>query len=268
MKKQLQLGLVVEGNSTGSAILRLPKIAEELGPIKSATLRVARRLSNSLRAGYAVSDYEGLQAARLILLRAPDRAVTRIVEELCASELKFANLSFVLSESWLMNDVLEPLRARGASVATLLAIRARGRRWFVVEGQVTAVRHIRHLMARNEARALELRPGTKQLYFAAELLTRAIPVPLFMGARQALRASGISGRHLQTLLDEMAHEMLKDSLEGARTSWGGPLTECSVETANGYFERLRRNHPRLAEIVDEQLLWARRRMSKHATASG
>ncbi len=266
MKKQLQLGLVVEGNSTGSAILRLPRIAEELGPIKSATLRVARRLSNSLHAGYAIADYEELQAARLILLRAPDSVIPRIVEELCASELAFRNMSFVLSESWLMNDVLEPLTARGASIATMLAISARGHNWFVIEGQVTAVRQIRRLMARNDASALELRPGTKPCYFAAELLARAIPVPLFMTAQQALRASGVSGHHLQTLLDEMAHQALKDSLEGARTSWGGPLTECSAETASGYFDKLRRNYPRLAEMVEEQIAWARRRTSKQSAA--
>ncbi len=72
MKKHLQLGLIAEGNSTNSAVLRLPKIADELGPVKSVTLRVARRLSNFLRAGYAVSEYKDLDAARVVLLRVPD----------------------------------------------------------------------------------------------------------------------------------------------------------------------------------------------------
>jgi hypothetical protein len=96
MRKQPLLGLVVEGNSTGSAVLRLPNITEELGPIKSAALRVARRLSNFLRAGYAVAEYQELQAARVILLRVPDAAVLRIVSELSEAELVFKELSFVL----------------------------------------------------------------------------------------------------------------------------------------------------------------------------
>ncbi len=96
MKRQLQVGLVVEGSSTDSAILRLPRTAQELGPVKSGSLRVARRLSNMMHGGYAVADYEELQAARLILVFVPDQAVPRIVEELCESELVFKDLAFAL----------------------------------------------------------------------------------------------------------------------------------------------------------------------------
>src|SRR5579875_1445654 len=133
MKKQLQVGLVVEGNSLHSDVLRLPKLSQELGPIKSATLRVSRRLSNMLRAGYAVSDYEELQTARLILLRIPDCAIARIVEELSECDLVFKDLAFVLCESWAMNDVLEPLRVRGAAVGTMVGVSSIQRNWFVVE---------------------------------------------------------------------------------------------------------------------------------------
>ena len=51
MKKQLQVGLVVEGNATTSPVLRLSSLTDELGPIKSGGLQVARRVSNFLRAG-------------------------------------------------------------------------------------------------------------------------------------------------------------------------------------------------------------------------
>src|SRR3954467_8567466 len=109
MKKQLQLGLVVEGNSTESTVLHLPKLVEQLGPVKSTVLRVARRVSNMLRAGYAVADYEELQAASLVLIRAPDAAVPRIVDELRSAELVLKDLSFVLCESWLPANKLAAL---------------------------------------------------------------------------------------------------------------------------------------------------------------
>jgi predicted short-subunit dehydrogenase-like oxidoreductase (DUF2520 family) len=262
MKKQLQAGLIVEGNSTNSTVLRLPRMPEELGPIKSRSLRVARRLSNVLKAGYAVADYKSLQAARLILLRVPDRAVPRIVEELSQSGLIFRDLSLVLCETWLSTDVLEPLRARGASVATLLNIPGTGRTWFVVEGQLGAVRHVRRLIELNEARVLELRPGTKRLYFAATLLTTTVPIPLFLAAQEALRASGMSGNHLHAVLKEMARSMFRNFSKGRRFASGGPLTESSEETARMYFEALRRNDPQLAELVMEAMAWAKRRISK------
>ncbi len=262
MKKQVQLGLVVEGNSATSSVLQLPKLNEELGPIKSAAFRVARRLSNMLRAGYAVADYEELQAARLILLRVPDSVVPRIVSELCASELVFKGLSFVLCESWLNASALEPLRLRGASVATLLGFPSTHAQWFAVEGQLPAVRQTRRFLENNEARTAEIRPDTKELYFAAELLATALPMPLLLAAQQALRASGLSGHHLSAVLEEMVHKLFRDFLKGARVNWGGPLNEVSVEAAEAFFEALRSSRPDIANIVDEQLPRARARMLK------
>jgi len=262
MKKQVQLGLVVEGNSATSAVLRLPKLNEELGPVKSAAFRVARRLSNMLRAGYAVAEYEELQAARLILLRVPDSVVPRIVQELCASELIFKDLSFVLCESWLTTSALEPLRMLGASVATLLALPSTHAHWFVVEGQVPAVRQTRRFLEENEARTVEIRPDTKELYFAAELLATALPMPLLLAAQQALRASGLSGHHLSAVLEEMVQKLFRDFLKGARVSWGGPLNEAPEETTDAFLEALRSSRPEIAKIVDEQLPTARDRMLK------
>ncbi|MBV9158933.1 MAG: hypothetical protein JO097_21920 [Acidobacteriaceae bacterium] len=262
MKKQLQLGLVVAGNSTGSAILRLPKLAEELGPIKSPALRTARRVSNFLKAGYAVPEYEDLANARLILMHLPDSVVTRVVDELCASELVFKKLSFVLCESWLTSDVLKPLSARGASTATLVKVPSARRNWFVIEGQLSAVRQMRRVLERNEALTLELRPGTKHLYFAAELLARALPMPLYMTAQEALRDSGLSGNRLHALIDEMAHDMFRRFLKGAAAAWRGAANECPPETAENYLRALREDHPQIAEVVDMQLLWARRKMSR------
>lgn len=260
MKKQVQLGLVAEGNSGSSAVLRLPKLTEELGPVKSGAFRVARRMSNMLRAGYAVAEYEELQAARLILLRVPDEGVPRIVDELCSSELVLKDLSFVLCESWLTADALEPLRVRGASVATLLGLPSVHPQWFVVEGQVTAVRQARRFLEQNDVMTAELRPGTKELYFAAEILASALPMPLLLAAQQALRGSGLSGHHLSAMLSEMVQKLARDFLKGARVSWGGPLAECSAGLAENYFTSLRETHPEIAKVIDEQLPWARERM--------
>jgi hypothetical protein len=215
-----------------------------------------------LHAGYAVSEYEELQAARLILLHVPDPVVPRIVEELCASDLSWKDLAFALIESWLMIDVLEPLRVRGAAVATVLCVPTMHCNSFVVDGDLRAVRQVRRFLERNEARALEIQPGTKPLYFAAELFAVAFPIPLFAAAQEALRASGISGNNLTTLLDQMIQKMFKDFLKGARTTWGGPLTQCSLETAAAYFEALSRTYPQIADAIDEQLEWARDRMQR------
>src|SRR6476469_7721972 len=120
MNQQLQLGLIIEGNSTHSEILRLPSIVQDLGPVKSSSIRVARRHSNQIRAGYPVADYQDLHTASLILMKLADPSVPRVVDELCASDLPLGNLGFALCETWLQTRALEPLAQRGASVATIL----------------------------------------------------------------------------------------------------------------------------------------------------
>lgn len=262
MKKQLPVGLLAEGNSTKSALLRLPRLAEELGPIKSTSLRIARRISHMLRGGYAVNDYEELQAARLILLRIPDDAVTRVVDELCKSELAFKDLSFALCETWLTADLLQPLKLRGASVATVVGMSGINRSWFVVEGETTAVRQVRRFVERNDARAFEIREGCKQLYFAAELLATSLTTPLFVTAQHALREGGICGNHLTAMIEEMAQKNFRDLLKGSRANWGGPLTQCSPEVAQAHLDALHKNQPEIAEVLNEQLAWAQRTLSK------
>src|SRR3954447_15834790 len=254
MKKQLQLGLVVEGNSTESTVLHLPKLVEELGPVKSTVLRVARRVSNMLKAGYAVADYEELQAASLILLRVPDTSVPRVVDELCSSELIFKDLSFVLCESWLPVDELSALTSKGAAVATLMSLPSHKKgSGFVVEGEAKAVRQIRQFLERNEVGSNEILPDSKHLLFASELLATALPMPLLVTAQQALRAAGISGKVLSALLEQIMQRMVQDFLKGARANWGGPLTECSEETGQIYLDQLRQSHPTMSSLIEQHL---------------
>lgn len=263
MKKQLQLGVVVEGNSTESAVLHLPRLAEELGPVKSTVLRVARRVSNMLKAGYAVADYEELQAASLVLLRVPDASVPRVVDELCSSELILKDLSFVLCESWLPIDELSALADRGASVATLIKLSTHQGSWFAVEGQAKAVRQIRQFLERNEVRSNEILPGSKPLLFASEVLAMALPMPLLVTAQQALRASGISGKVLSALLEQMTQKAVQEFLKGARAAWGGPLAASPEETGQMYLEQLRRSHPSIASLIEEHLSSGRQIMQAH-----
>jgi predicted short-subunit dehydrogenase-like oxidoreductase (DUF2520 family) len=268
MKKQWPIGLVVEGNITHSSVLRMPRLVEDLGPIKSATVRVARRVSNFLKAGHPVADYEELQTAQLVLIRAPDDAIPRVVEEIFAAGLELKDTSFVLCESWLDLEALQTLRLCGASAASLLAVPSNRNSWFVVEGDSTATRQMRRFIELNGARALELHTGGTPAYFAAELLATALPMPVLLAAQNALRSSGISGNNVSILLNEMVQSMFRDIMNGARGTWGGPLAECSEEVANRHIAALQRSDPQIAEVINHQLEWARCRMTKQKVVAG
>jgi len=254
----------VEGNATASPVLRLSCLADELGPIKSVGLQVARRVSNFLRAGFGVSEYSELDSAQTILLKIPDSEAPRIVEELSETALPFEQMSFVLCESWLMTDTLAPLRRRGAQIASLVGCGPISQSCFVLEGDLAAVRKTKRLLERGGGRAIELRMGAKALYFAANLLSTAITVPVFQLAQQALRESGVSGNDLAMLLNDWS-ELLSDRIrKGGRATWGGPLAECSEEVANEHFRKLTAHDSALASTVDDWLVLAKRQMSKRA----
>ena len=261
----MRVGLVVEGNATSSSVLRLTRLKEELGPVKSAGLQVARRISNLMRAGFAVTNYQELDCAQLVLLRLPDSQAPRIVAELCETDLPFSEMAFVLCESWLTDrHCCIPLRRRGAQIASMVSVGPLLQNCFVLEGDLPAVRRTKRLLARSQARVIEIRTGTKPLYFAANLLSTAIPIPAFQLAQQALRESGMSGNDLSLLTDEWWHLLQDRVRKGGRGIWGGPLAECSEATANQYFRQLAVQSPELAAVLQDWLTLARRQVSKRA----
>ncbi len=266
MKNRESLGLVVEGNATSSSVLRLSSLSEELGPVKAGALRVARRFTNFLRAGYAVRTYEELQPAGLIFLRIPDASVPRTVKELCSSDLALKGVLFVLCETCLNTKSLGPLEARGAWTATISSVPSQYKSWFVLEGQPSAVRQVRKFLERNNARGFELRPGAKPLYFAAELLATSAPLQLLATAQQALRAAGISGNHTYDLLEEMSSEMFRAFSNGARLTVPAARPGCSPELSIEYLEQLRTSYPQIATLLDHQIQVAS--FQQKARASG
>lgn len=263
MTKPLPFGLIAEGGVRLSHVLQLPRLGDTLGPVKSSSRGLAGKLCNVMRAGYAVTDYEELQKANAILLRVPDDGLSRILGEVCRAGLPLSKASFVLCESWLTSDALDPLRKAGATVATLMSVPSAEHRWFIVEGEGPAVRHVKRFIEQNDARVLEVPTPAKSLYFAAELLAITLPLPLLLAAQQALRAAGITGNAVSTLSEQMGQDMFASLIKGARMIWGSPLTDCAPEVSAAHLQSLRETNPDLAEIIDGVLPHAQRVMTKY-----
>ena len=245
----MPIGLVIEGNSTSSTLLRLNAIRNELGPVKASALPVARRVSNFLNGGYGVGEYIGLADARIILIRVPDTSVDRVVSELCEADLVWADHAFVLCETWTPTESLAPLKKMGSSIASLVALPEGQRKTFMLEGDIPLVRQMRRVIERGDARGIEVRTGTKHLLFAAMTFCSAIPVPLLLLAHQLLRESGISGNQLPAIVEQVSNEMLSNYLKGARMTWGGPLADLLKSTHGGYWDDLDRTHPEVAKTL-------------------
>ncbi len=244
MKKQ-PVGLVIEGNSTASTLLRLPGVISNLGPIKSSGLQVARRVSNFLKAGFAARYYTELADARTILIKVPDKSTERLVKEIAEAGLSYSEHVFVLCETWAPTELLRPLQDLGASIASVVMLPTGAAKTFVIEGDLAAIRQMRRLLEHAQARTIELEPDTKHLLFAATILCSILPLPLLVMGQHALRDAGVAGNQLFAVMEEMSQEMLTGFLKSSRVTRSGPLAE-PVANQNTYWERLGITHPDLA----------------------
>ena len=77
MKKAQSVGLIGTGSLTDSPLTRFWWLSERLGPVKSASYRVASRIANMLRAGRPVKDYAEFESCDLILVYVPEETVPR-----------------------------------------------------------------------------------------------------------------------------------------------------------------------------------------------
>ena len=135
-------GLVGAGGVNRSFVARMPALLAHLGPIKGSSLRVSRRIANTLRAGVGVADYTALQDCHLIWIFEPEPALDRVTAEL-AREVRLSGKMVVLCE--VMRDSLRPsaLRTAGARVATLNSIPGSDERVFVAEGNPAVTAAVR-----------------------------------------------------------------------------------------------------------------------------
>ena len=85
MKKAQSVGLIGTGSLTDSPLTRFWWLSERLGPVKSASYRVASRIANMLRAGHPVKDYAEFESCALILVCVPEETVPQVVSEMISA---------------------------------------------------------------------------------------------------------------------------------------------------------------------------------------
>ena len=119
MKKAQSVGLIAAGSLTDSPLTRFWSLPERLGPVKSASYRVASRIANMLRAGHPVKDYAEFEACILILVCVPEENVSQVVAEMLSAAISWRGKAVLLCSTWLDSSSLRELAARGAAVGSI-----------------------------------------------------------------------------------------------------------------------------------------------------
>ena len=222
MKKAKSVGLIGAGSLTDSPLTRFWSLPERLGPVKSASYRVASRIANMLQAGHPVKDYAEFESCVLILVCVPEENVAQAVSEMLSAGISWRRKAVVLCSAWLDSSALRELSAHGASVGSISPIPGFEDQRYLVEGDSLAIRESKHLVERRDRSVVAIERHLKPFYLAALTGTGTLLFALLHAAFESLQQAGIPPGVSATLLERQITRTLRAFLKGGRRAYPPP----------------------------------------------
>lgn len=222
MKKAQSVGLIGTGSLTDAPLTRFWFLRERLGPVKSASYRVASRIANMLQAGHPVKDYAEFEECDLILVCVPEETIEQVVSDMRSAGISWRDKAVVLCSTWLDSGVLADLAALGAAVGTISPIPGFDDERYLVEGDAVAIRRSRSLVEFRDRRAVPIERRLKPFYLAALTCTGSLLLALVHVASESLRLAEIAPGFSATLLDRQVNRTLRAYLKGGRRAYAEP----------------------------------------------
>jgi predicted short-subunit dehydrogenase-like oxidoreductase (DUF2520 family) len=222
MKKAQSVGLIATGSLTDSPLTRFWWLPERLGPVKSASYRVASRIANMLQAGHPVKDYAEFESCALVLVCVPEETVPRVVAEMVSAPISWRGKAVVLCSTWLDSGELQALAARGASVGSISPIPGFEDLRYLVEGDPLAIRLAKSLVEYRERRAVAIERPLKPFFLAAITCTATLLFALLHAASASLQYARIPAGLSATILERQLTRTLRSVLKGGRRAYPPP----------------------------------------------
>jgi len=243
-------GLIGVGSASRSYLSRMPSVLARLGPVKTSSFQVARRLANSLRAGFAVSHYSALECCPLIWIYEPEHSLDRVARDLTA-QMPVHDTMIVLCEC--VRDSLwpSPLRAAGARIASLNLVEQSQDKLFVAEGHADTLRVLDQLLAAEKRRLIQMPLAAKPLYFAGIHLAKYLPLPAIAASLESLRAAGFPRAQAVRLTETLVTRAVASYGKAGKKAWN-PGAEAELRgSLERNAETLHQWDPRLAMAYAE-----------------
>jgi predicted short-subunit dehydrogenase-like oxidoreductase (DUF2520 family) len=222
MKKAQSVGLIGTGSLTDTPLTRFWWLPERLGPVKSASYRVASRIANMLQAGHPVKDYAEFESCDLILVCVPEETVPEVVSEMASAGISWRGKAVVLCSTWLDSGELHQLSALGASVGSISPISGFDDERYLVEGDPLAIRQSKSLVEYRDRRAIAIERPLKPFYLAALTCTGTLLFALLNVASESLRRARIPPGLSANLLERQLTRTLRSFLKGSRRAYPTP----------------------------------------------
>lgn len=186
----------------------------------------------------------------VVIVAVPDAAVGRVAASLAASGPDWSGRTVLHTSGILPAAALEPLRERGARIASLHPIQSiprkdapastfRGIVWGI-EGDEAALATAQAIVRSLGGHVLRLSEKDKPLYHAACVLASNAVVALAGSAFDLLKAAGIDERTASAALLPLMQGTLQNVKDlGPRAALTGPVSRGDEETIERHLEALR-----------------------------
>lgn len=212
-------GLVCAGGVNRTFVARMPTLLASIALVKAASVRVARRIANSLGAGRPVESYTGLTSCNMIWIAVPDFALEQVLGDLAGEKL-LAGAGFILCDSMHESACMRPLRA--ASINAVFSsggALAREEGTLVAEGDAGILRYLRRVAEAEKRKLIEIRTGSKALFIAGTHFAAHLTLPWIAAAVESLRAAGFSRLEATRVVEELATRTLRAYGKAGSKAW-------------------------------------------------
>jgi signal transduction histidine kinase len=239
------IGLLAAGPMS-PALFRISNLNVHLGPVASASLRVASRLANRLRAGNAVQP-EFLQQAELIFITGPEDAFPELLQRALTSGIDWKDRTAILLDFRRDASDLAPLRAVGASTGTLDSLDAFPDPRFACDADAPARRRLQRFAAATASSIFYLDPGGKQVFAAGSAFTRTLFTPLVAATVECLKKAGLTQAEAILIAERNTLQTLRSWLKSGRKGWAGTVPDGDLEGVRRQLQALSNENEVLSE---------------------
>lgn len=216
-ESQAEYGVIGAGALSKSLIGQLPRKSRQIGPVAGVSYRVASRMTNSLRAGFAVRSVDELNGMPVILFHAPDVQTRAIADLLALGTLDWREKSLIFCDCEVPIAILERFRGLGATTAVARQFGIAGA--IMVEGTAQALAHALHIASELRLRAIQIKPGTSDVFAATLTLATAALTPLVNRAATLLRETGLRDKAAVRMATALFEQTIQEYGHSGRQSW-------------------------------------------------
>ena len=256
MKRFSVIGAGRVGTALGFALTRKGWVLAAIADRNPAAARESRKI---IGRGRATTDIRGAaRGIQVLFVCVPDDAIEAVARRLARSAADWSGRLVFHMSGLVSAAVLSPLRARGASVASLHPVQAfpgkkGGARLFSgiywgLEGNKEAVRAGRGIVKTLGGHSFTVLEKNKPLYHAACSLASTAFISLEGAATALLEEAGIPRNSAKAILRPLVQGTLQNVKKlGLKNALTGPLVRGDVRTVRRHLDVLR-SRPLYLEI--------------------